>query len=222
MSSTVHNGEVISQTRRSKSMTRSLSGVLPFRGQGVSYESGLERDFIRIWLLDPEVVAIVAQPAQITFTAHNGRSYIYTPDFFVQFDERSGRKPLLVEVKMREQWAPNWREWFPKWKAASRYARDRGWQFRIYDEARIRGPVLENVEFLQRYRNLNFDSDFTAVVLKTLSLMKAAPFHHLIARHFTGNEAVGRSHLWHLIATGQAFVDLEERLDEFTIMRTCK
>ncbi|BCG21987.1 hypothetical protein TUM18999_01780 [Pseudomonas tohonis] len=222
MSSTVHNGELISQTRRSKSMTRSLSGVLPFRGQGVSYESGLERDFIRIWLLDPEVVAIVAQPAQIPFTARNGRSYIYPPDFFVQFDERTGRKPLLVEVKMREQWVPNWREWLPKWKAAYRYACDRGWEFRIYDETRIRGPVLESVEFLQRYRNLNFDPTFTSAVLNTLSNMKAAPFHHLIARHFTGNEAIGRSHLWHLIATGQALADLEEPLDEFTIMRARK
>jgi len=219
MSSTVHNGEVISQTRRSKSMTRSLSGVLPFRGQGVSYESGLERDFIRIWLLDPDVVAIVAQPAQIPFTAHNGRSYIYPPDFFVQFDGRTGRKPLLVEVKMREQWVPNWREWLPKWKAAYRFARDRGWEFRIYDEDRIRGAVLENVEFLQRYRNLSFDPVFTAAVLNTLSLMKAAPFHHLIALHFTGNEAIGRSHLWHLIAAGKAFADLEEPLNEFTVMR---
>lgn len=219
MSSTVHNGEVISQTRRSKSMTRSLSGVLPFRGQGVSYESGLERDFIRIWLLDPDVVAIVAQPAQIPFTAHNGRSYIYPPDFFVQFDGRTGRKPLLVEVKMREQWVPNWREWLPKWKAAYRFARDRGWEFRIYDEGRIRGAVLENVEFLQRYRNLSFDPVFTAAVLNTLSLMKAAPFHHLIALHFTGNEAIGRSHLWHLIAAGKAFADLEEPLNEFTVMR---
>lgn len=222
MSSTVHNGELISQTRQSKSMTRSLSGVLPFRGQGVSYESGLERDFIRIWLLDPEVVAIVAQPAQIQFTAHNGRSYIYPPDFFVQFDERTGRKPLLVEVKMREQWVPNWREWLPKWKAAYRYARSRGWEFRVYDETRIRGPVLENVEFLQRYRNLNFDLAFTDAVLNTLSVMRSAPFHHLIARHFTGNEAIGRSHLWHLIATGQVLADLEEPLNEFAVLRACK
>ncbi|EAA3799375.1 heteromeric transposase endonuclease subunit TnsA, partial [Salmonella enterica subsp. enterica] len=101
------------------------------------------------------------------------------------------------------------------------YARDRGWEFRVYDETRIRGPVLENVEFLQRYRNLDFDPVFTKAVLSTLSLMKAAPFHHLIARHFTGNEAIGRSHLWHLIATGKALVDLEEPLDEFTIMRAC-
>lgn len=202
-------------------MTRSLSGVLPFRGQGVSYESGLERDFIRIWLLDPEVLAIVAQPAQIPFTAYNGRSYIYPPDFFVQFAPRSGRKPLLVEVKMREQWVPHWREWRPKWKAAYRYARDRGWEFRVYDETRIRGPVLQNVEFLQRYRNLNFDPAYTEMVLNTLSLMKAAPFHHLLARHFTGSEGIGRSHLWHLIATGQALADLEEPLSEFTIMRVC-
>lgn len=99
MSSTVYMGQEISQTRKSRSMTRSLSGVFPFRGQGIYYESGLERDFIRIWSLSPEVVALVAQPVQIPFTAHNGRDYIHTPDFFVQFDDELNLKPLLVEVK---------------------------------------------------------------------------------------------------------------------------
>ncbi|WP_416310862.1 TnsA endonuclease N-terminal domain-containing protein [Pseudomonas sp. W03] len=219
MSSTVYKGQLISQTRRARSMTRSLSGVIPFRGQGIYYESGLERDFIRIWMLDSDVVAIVAQPAQIPFTALNGRDYIYPPDFFVHFDERTGRKPLLVEVKMREQWTANWREWLPKWKAAYRYARERGWQFRVYDETRIRGPVLQNVEYLQRYRNLDFDPAFTSKVLNTLALMKAAPFHHLLALHFTGNEAIGRSHLLHLIATEQVHTDLELELDDHSILR---
>ncbi|HCF7759012.1 TPA: TnsA endonuclease N-terminal domain-containing protein [Pseudomonas aeruginosa] len=219
MSSTVYKGQLISQTRRAKSMTRSLSGVIPFRGQGIYYESGLERDFIRIWALNPDVVAIVAQPVQLPFTAHNGRNYVYPPDFFVQFDERTGRKPLLVEVKMREQWTVKWREWLPKWKAAYRYARNRGWEFRIYDETRIRGQILENVEYLQRYRNQNFDPVFTAKVLHTLSLMKAAPFHHLLALHFTGNEGIGRSHLLHLVATGQVLADLEHELDEQSILR---
>ncbi|MBD2837098.1 TnsA endonuclease N-terminal domain-containing protein [Pseudomonas sp. JM0905a] len=202
-------------------MTRSFSGVFPICGQGVTYESGLERDFIRSWLLDPDVVAVVAQPAQIPFTARNGRNYIYPPDFFVHFNERSGRKPLLVEVKMREQWELNWREWSYKWKAARRYAREQGWEFRIYDESRIRGPRLQNIDFLQRYRNLSFDPVFTEAVRKTLSLMRAAPFHHLLALHFTGNEGIGRSHLWHLIAAGQVTADLDHELDEHTILRAC-
>lgn len=219
MSSTIYNGQVISQTRRSRSMTQSLSGVLPFRGQGVSYESGLERDFIRNWLLNPDVLAIVAQPAQIPFIASNGLPYTYPPDFFVHFSEQSGRKPLLVEVKMREHWTVHWREWSYKWKAARQYARERGWQFRVYDESRIHTPRLQNIERLQRYRNRSFDPVFTKKVLDTLALMQAAPLHHLLALHFTGNESIGRDHLLHLIATEVVTADLDEAMGPYTILR---
>ncbi|MCY1305930.1 hypothetical protein D9M70_557590 [compost metagenome] len=126
----------------------------------------------------------------------------------------------MVEVKHREDWEPNWREWSNKWKAARRYAREQGWRFRIYDESRIRGPRLRNVDFLQRYRNLSFDPAFTKAVLETVCLMGAAPFHFLLARHFTGNESIGRSHLWHLIATGQLLADLGVELDEHTVVRS--
>lgn len=219
MSSTVYKGQEISQTRKSRSMTRSLSGVFPFRGQGVSYESGLERDFIRIWSLSPEVVALVAQPVQIPFTAHNGRGYTHTPDFFVQFDDELNLKPLLVEVKPREDWKENWRQWLPKWKAAWRFAQNQGWEFHIFDESRIRGTRLKNVEFLQRYRNMALDPKLTGVILGKLAMMRRAPFHALLALHFHGHEAIGRSHLWHLIATGQVWTDLDQELDEFSVVR---
>lgn len=61
-----------------------------------SPEWGLERDFIRIWSLSPKVVALVAQPVQSPFTTHNGRDYIHTSDFFVQFDDELNLKPQLV------------------------------------------------------------------------------------------------------------------------------
>lgn len=219
MSSTVYKGQKISQTRKSRSMTRSLSGVFPFRGQGVSYESGLERDFIRIWSLAPEVVAIVAQPVQIPFIAHNGNRYVHTPDFFVKFDESLDLKPLLVEVKPREAWQDNWRDWLPKWKAAWRYAQSQGWVFHIFDESRIRGVRLRNVEFLQRYRNMSLDPAWTDAILKSLEMMRRSPFHVLLALHFHGHEAVGRSYLLHLIAVGKVWTDLDEEINQHSILR---
>lgn len=219
MSSTVYKGQTISQARKSRSMNRSLSGVFPFRGQGVSYESSLERDFIRIWSLAPEVVAIVAQPIQIPFVGRNGNRYIHTPDFFVQFDDSLELKPLLVEVKPREAWTENWREWLPKWKAAWRYAQSQGWSFHIFDESRIRGVRLKNVEFLQRYRNIDLDPTQITAVLNSLDLMRHAPFHILLALHFHGHEAVGRSYLLHLLAVGKVWTDLDEEIDQFSILR---
>ncbi|WP_457438814.1 TnsA endonuclease N-terminal domain-containing protein [Pseudomonas sp. TE3786] len=182
------------------------------------FESALERDFIQGWDLSPEVLDLVAQPVQIPFVAHNGRSYTYTPDFLIQFDERFGLKPMLVEVKMREQWKENWREWFPKWKAARRFAQSQGWSFHVFDENRIRGNRLRNVQFLDRFLDMEFDPIASDAVIHTVSLMGAAPFQYVLAKHFTGDEEIGRSHILHLLATRKLRCNLEDALDESTIL----
>lgn len=120
------NHPPFSTARRIKPTRRSLSGVFAFRGEAVSYESLLERDFLRRMDFDQSVVAVASQPVKLDFVSSNGRSYTYTPDFLVYFTERSGIRPMLVEVKLEEEWRDNWRSWLPKWKAAWRYASEQG------------------------------------------------------------------------------------------------
>ncbi|RML37916.1 hypothetical protein APX70_07778, partial [Pseudomonas syringae pv. maculicola] len=53
---------------------------------------------------------------------------IYTPDYLVFYHQQhlpyfGAMQPLLVEVKPREQWVENWRDWSGKWKEARRLAR---------------------------------------------------------------------------------------------------
>ncbi|HCF9476702.1 TnsA endonuclease N-terminal domain-containing protein [Pseudomonas aeruginosa] len=221
MSSISVNGRSISQTRKIKSTRLSLSGVYSFRGIGVPFESTLERDFVQSWDISPVVKAIVAQPVQIPFTASNGRDYVCVPDYLVQFEAHAGIKPMLVEVKPREDWLKSWRGWLPKWRTIWRYAREHDWSFHIYDESRIRGVRLMNAQFLQRFRHLEFEQAPCDAVIHTVELMGQAPFQYLVARHFTGDEDVGRSLVWHLMATRKIAFDLNDPIDEFTILRSC-
>lgn len=202
---------------------RSVSGIYAFRGEtAIPFESTLERDFLIRKEFCLVVLEVIPQPVQIPFVASNGQSYTYTPDFLVYY--RLGNrvygeypKPILVEVKPRAEWKKHWREWLPKWKAAYRYAREQGWEFRIHDESRIRDQVLENIRFLDRYKRTQFPIEETRCVIESVQQMGGAPLHYLLAKHFMGiYKAEGIAHIWHLLATRQLDCDITLPLNDFT------
>jgi len=202
------NQPPFSVARRIKSTTRSLSGVFAFRGQGVAFESMLERDFLSRMNFRKDVLSVVSQPVQLDFVARSGRSYTYTPDYLVHFHSGSHLRPMLVEVKPQENWRENWRELLPKWKTAWRYAKQQGWRFHIYDESRIRGQSLKNIQYLERFKNADYaDQDLDAVV-RTVAFKGVASIDYLLELHFQGAEALGKSHIFHLIATRQLDCDI--------------
>lgn len=151
------------QTRKIRPTRRSVSGIYAFRGEtAIPFESTLERDFLIRTEFNGFVLNIIPQPVQIPFIGINGQSYTYTPDFLVRFRTNGTareRKPLLVEVKPVTEWREHWRDWATKWKAARRYASDRGWIFRIADESRIRDQVLANINALNRYKRILLPED---------------------------------------------------------------
>jgi hypothetical protein len=182
--------------------------VFAFRGQGVAFESMLERDFLSRMDFRKDVLSVVSQPVQLDFVARSGRSYTYTPDYLVHFHSRSHLRPMLVEVKPQENWRENWRDLLPKWKAAWRYAKQQGWRFHIYDESRIRGQSLKNIQYLERFKNADYaDLDLDAVV-RTVAFKGVASIDYLLELHFQGAEALGKSHIFHLIATRQLDCDI--------------
>ncbi|WP_460149546.1 TnsA endonuclease N-terminal domain-containing protein [Pseudomonas sp. S3_E10] len=166
------------------------------------------------------VSTVIPQPVEIEFIGANGRVHTYTPDYLVYY--RLGDrhysdhiKPMLVEVKPAYLWREKWRDWSIKWKTARRYAAERGWQFCIYDESRIRGQALQNIVHLERYERMAFDSEDVELVINTLREMGIAPVHYLLARHFNGiYRSIGISLLWHLVATHRLDCDIREPLNE--------
>lgn len=155
----------LTPTRKIGPTKRSVSGRYAFRGDSsISFESTLERDFLIKAEFSLSVLDVISQPVSIPFEGVNGQTYAYTPDFLVYYrlgDRAYGDypKPLLVEVKPEAEWRANWRKWLPKWKAARRYARTQGWEFRIHDESRIRHVSLANIRFLERYKRMTFAAE---------------------------------------------------------------
>ncbi|WP_456362520.1 TnsA endonuclease N-terminal domain-containing protein [Pseudomonas syringae] len=156
---------------------------------------------------------VVSQPLSLNFTARNGRLYTYTPDYLVTFHSHVELRPMLVEVKPEDTWREHWRDFLPKWKAAWRYAQQREWDFHIYDESRIRGQSLKNIQTLERYRQADYDAVDLNAIIETVALKGIATMQYLVALHFQGQEALGQSHVLHLIAIRQLDCDITGTLN---------
>ncbi|MCG7877388.1 MAG: TnsA endonuclease N-terminal domain-containing protein [Candidatus Thiodiazotropha taylori] len=136
----------------------SLSLTGQFDGQ--QFESSLERDLLLLAAFDLGVDWYESQPISIEYYDSNGRVHTYTPDLLIMYFTHGrfeGRKPMLCEVKYREDFFDQWKLLKPKLKAARKYARERGWEFRVLTEKEIRTPYLRNVKFLFQYRYNDFN-----------------------------------------------------------------
>lgn len=204
------------QQRKIKPTRCSVLGKIPFNGKSIAYESILERDFLIYHTFRYDVVDIIAQPVQLEFQKH-GRTYFYTPDFFVEFDKESGLKPMLIEVKPEQLWQENWREWSNKWKVAMQYCKDNGYVFHIYDEHRIRHQALENINFLQAYKNFAIDKADAQTVLAHIDLMGTATIDYLLTRFYSGNfRPHGKRVIYCLLANKLLHCDLSRPIDDFS------
>lgn len=188
------------QVRKIKPTRRSISGHVSFKGQPIAFESSLERDFLIYHCFKEEVLDIVPQPICIPFKK-NGRTYPYTPDFFVQRKDGSG-KSLIVEVKPKDEWQKNWREWSDKWKATIRYCKEHEFKFAIYDEDRIRHKALENINFIMRYKNIAVIQEEVDAVLFDISNRGNTRVDYILERYFKSAlfRDEGKRLLWYLMA----------------------
>lgn len=205
------------QVRKIKPTRRSISGSLPFNGKSIQYESSLERDFLISHTFREDVINIVAQPVKIPFI-RNGRTYPYTPDFFVEFDKESNKLPLIVEVKPKLEWQNNWREWSEKWKTAISFCKQNNYRFRIYDEDRIRHKALENINYLNRFRHFDCDDIEKNMILEHVKLRGSTTIDYLTARFYMGSleNKRGLKVIYHLLATKKLRCSLFEDLNAFT------
>ncbi len=188
------------QVRKIKPTRRSISGHLAYKGGAIAFESSLERDFIIYHSFRRDVIDIVPQPVAIPFIK-NGRSYEYTPDFFVQMKSGAG-KSMVVEVKPKSEWQENWRDWSDKWKAAIAFCREQDFKFVIYDEDRIHHIALNNINFLMRYKNVAVVDEEVKAILRDIEQRDNTTVEYLLERYFKSHlyKKQGQHLLWHLMA----------------------
>ena len=208
---------------------RSITGRLAPVGiaQSIEHESLLERDCALLFQADPAVLSVEGQPVQIVYLAANKKGRIrschYTPDFLVRFHRHAARPPLLVEVKYEEELRAKRNEYLPKIRAASQYARERGWHYRIYTDRRIRGANsrLRNLKFLRSYLREERDNIAAESLLSILAVIGAAQVKTLLERCSNADrEQRGRfvACLWRLVATHEVHADLDTPLTLETLI----
>lgn len=184
----------------------------------IAYESTLERDLLRKLAFSRRVMDVETQPLTIEWRDAFGRSRRYTPDVLVHWRWmgeywRNRDVPWLIEVKPLSELQKHWSFWHPKFRMASRYAAERGWRFRILDEARIRDVVFRNAVLLERYSRSN-DTLGDDAVLEDIRLAGIRTVGELVNRHFPSGDggAAALPSIWRLIAMGFADCDLTQPL----------
>lgn len=205
--------------RRIPINTISLTGEV----LGKSFESSLERDLIMKMVWSHQLDWFQVQPVKIPFTDANGRSRSYTPDLLVQFaPDPDGvvEKPLLCEVKYREELRRNWAELRPRFKAARAHSRERGWVFRIFTEDRIRTPYLANVQFLWSYRYADWHEPHYERLFEMLDDMEETTVAGLLEACYRPDNRIGRGEglwtLWVMVAQNIIHCDLHVPLSQHT------
>lgn len=202
--------------REIKANTRSITGRHGVSGQ--QFESSLERDLLDLLAFDPRVERCEAQPLTIRYPGPFGDLLSYTPDFLVWFrkdlSSSSCIPPLLIEVKYREEYRSRFHELRCRFRHAYRFARERGWRFRVFTEREIRTPYLENARFLRPFRDANEDPVRTARLGAAIGKLGATTPKALI--ELIGGSDLERaqnlSSLWKLTAEFRVLVDLKKEV----------
>ncbi len=215
---------IVKATRRiKKSATTSISRFKSEKtGRIVEAESPVERDLFRTWEFDPNVIDYVHQPLRIEYVGMDGKEHTYTPDGLARFRCRpkgAGPNGILVEVKTRRYLARNWPKIRPAMRAAIAWAKERGIVFHIYNEKKIRTQYFKNASFLLPYRQVDCRRTEARELLDLLTRGSATLGHLLDEACKAGllREDSGPA-LYALIATFQAFVDLEKPLTSATVV----
>jgi hypothetical protein len=188
------------------------------RPDGNRYESALERDYMVLVEGHPDYKSYHAQPVWIEYVNPlSGQVSRYPPDGLVQW--KSDRRPLLVEVKYRQDCVNKWREFRAKFRAAKNLANNNGWDFAVITEEAIRGPQLFNVNFLVRYKRRALDPDISDAVRTTLAKNPAAikAVAQVLSDEGWDPDAVV-SCCWTMVASGQLYIDMDVKVTQNTVL----
>jgi hypothetical protein len=184
----------------------------------------LERDLVEMLEFDPNVEHFLEQPFEIPYRDKESIDRIYVPDFLVVYKKNLSPArwfpPVIVEVKYMADIKNDFDELKFKFRAAHRFAKKKGWRFRVMTERHIRTEYLENAKFLSKFKYQQVDPGLCSNVLDALDLLQDGTPMEIIA---TGSSNTTRRAemlftLWHLVANGEVGCDLNDRLSMDTIL----
>lgn len=206
----------------------SVSGHFAFRREkSIAFESTLERDLLILLEFNDMVLDVIEQPVTIEYVNNNGRAVTYTPDFLVHFrspvtNNLSGpyAKPMLIEVKPSEILGKKFHDLRPKFKVGMKYAMENGFVFKIYDEKRIRGQDLKNIQFIARYKHLQYDSNEEERILSHLGAVGHTAVDHLLTFLYVTEtqRGIALGQIWNLLANKKIACDMSLPLGQHSVV----
>jgi hypothetical protein len=114
-------------------------------GRHVGFESWLERDHLTLMDLDPDIIAVAAQPFWLHWRDAAGKPRRHAPDYFARRRDGCG---VVIDVRPDDRIPARDAEAFAVTSAVCEMA---GWEFR---RVGVIDPVLmANVRWLSRYRH---------------------------------------------------------------------
>jgi len=145
---------------------------------------------------------------------HVGKQRRGVPDFLITYSEHIGKRPLLCDVKYREELFRKWPTLKPRLLAAKRFAAQRDWDYRILTEVEIRTTYLRNARFLLPYQRCAPDPRHEELLVNTLKTMETATPQTLLEACCADpwNRATLVPTLWCLVGRGRICIDLDEKL----------
>jgi hypothetical protein len=174
-------------------------------GRAIWWESQIERDYIYLLEIDPDVVAYKEQPFRIKLEMF-GSKRSYVPDFLVV--RRSGKQ--IVEVKPVEKVTTEENSLlFPVMREM---AAEQRYEYVVVTDGMIRvQPRLNNIKLLFRYARTEIRPQHQLAIIKFVQDHPAACIAE--AREFLKGEGISPRVLYSLLYWNVVKIDLDQRID---------
>lgn len=189
-----------------------------------AFEGLRERDLMVLADLDDRVATFAPHPIKIIYK-HSGRSRSYTPDLLIEYHDGTDGKPLrrpeLCEVKLRLQLRKEWASLRPRFRAAQRYCRSKGWRFRLVTERVLRQPQMNALHFLIGFRRYEpvpaMVADLEQAVRHAFAPLSIKQLQGVLSElgHESGEALV---QIWRQISLGTYSVDFDVQLSMHSVL----
>jgi hypothetical protein len=174
------------------------------------WESQIERDYIYLLEIDPNVISYQGQPFQISYQ-QQGKSRIYTPDFFVKRNQIQ----QVVEVKANSQ--INKLQNKRLWQIITNWCQKQNWQFLVITDQMIRQqPKLNNIKLLFKYARTYLTKQNYWDCQKYFQLKKLVKFQE--AEEDLKEKGITKKHLYKLLYLGLIATDLSQCLEAESLL----
>ncbi|MCG3717644.1 TnsA endonuclease N-terminal domain-containing protein [Aliarcobacter butzleri] len=191
----------------------------------ILFESLLEKSFLQVLEFNDMVLDVVEQPFTIETETTKGNKGSYTPDFLIYFKEPQLKtnnpiKPIVAEVKPSKKLIENRIELKQKFKSAIKFCNEQEFKFKIFNENRIKSTEVDNIVFLNRYKDYRADEDEIEIIKNHLLSVGHTTIEYLLTHLYVTDYQKGNalSHIWYLMYSKVLVTDLKIPLNNKTVI----